>query len=133
VEVPLEQQGGADINCPNNKSKAYFNAARSRGFNLSKPLMRLALFQMDEDIYQFIWTHHHILMGWCGPWLSRNSFPLPSVQQRSRFTTGTNLFLQKLHSLAEKAGSIPIGGVLAENAKGFKPTPLGIKQNPVVF
>jgi len=32
--------------------------------------MRLAL-PDGEDIYQFIWTHHHILMdGWCGPWLS---------------------------------------------------------------
>lgn len=71
VEVPLEQQDWRGYQLPEQQEqlKAYFNAARSRGFNLSKPpLMHLALFQMGEDIYQFIWTHHHILMdGWCGP------------------------------------------------------------------
>jgi hypothetical protein len=42
---------------------------RSRGFNLSKaPLMRLALFQVDDETYQCVWTQHHILLdGWSVP------------------------------------------------------------------
>ncbi len=48
---------------------AYLDADRRRGFKLSKaPLMRLALFQIDEQTYYFSWIHHHILMdGWCRP------------------------------------------------------------------
>jgi amino acid adenylation domain-containing protein len=39
---------------------------RKSGFDLSKPpLMRLALFQLDEDSYQFVWSFHHIILdGW---------------------------------------------------------------------
>jgi len=100
VEVPLEQQDWRGYQLLEQQQlKAYFNAAQ---FHPSHPNAS-ALFQMDEDIYQFLWTHHHILMdGWCGPLVIKEFFLLPSVQQRSRFTTGTNLFLQKLHSLAEK-------------------------------
>jgi non-ribosomal peptide synthetase component F/alpha-ketoglutarate-dependent taurine dioxygenase/NRPS condensation-like uncharacterized protein len=45
----------------------YLNVERQQGFDLSKPpLMRLALFQLNDDRYQFVWSHHHIVMdGWC--------------------------------------------------------------------
>ncbi len=45
---------------------AYLKADRRRGFDLSKaPLMRLALIQMGEDTYRFIWSLHHLLVdGW---------------------------------------------------------------------
>ena len=40
---------------------------RARGFDLSNgSQMRLSVFQVADDSYQFVWTHHHILMdGWC--------------------------------------------------------------------
>lgn len=39
------------------------------------PLMRFLLIQVSEDHYQFIWTHHHILLdGWCLPILFREVF-----------------------------------------------------------
>jgi amino acid adenylation domain-containing protein len=46
----------------------YLAADRKRGFDLSKvPLLRLALFR-TPNAYQFLLSHHHILMdGWCGP------------------------------------------------------------------
>jgi amino acid adenylation domain-containing protein len=39
---------------------------RQRGFKLSKaPLMRLALLKLDQSVYQFVWSHHHLLLdGW---------------------------------------------------------------------
>ena len=45
----------------------YIERDRQRSFILSQsPLMRVALFQTDKNIHQFVWTHHHILMdGWC--------------------------------------------------------------------
>jgi non-ribosomal peptide synthetase component F/alpha-ketoglutarate-dependent taurine dioxygenase len=42
---------------------------RRRGFELTKPpLMRLTLFQMGEQEYRLVLTHHHIVLdGWCRP------------------------------------------------------------------
>jgi thioester reductase-like protein len=42
---------------------------KKRGFQLDKmPLLRWKLFQLDQDYYQLIWSHHHILIdGWCLP------------------------------------------------------------------
>ncbi len=47
--------------------EAFLQADRGRGFELYKaPLMRCALIQIDENRYQFVWSHHHLLMdGWC--------------------------------------------------------------------
>jgi len=48
---------------------AFLQADRARGFDLAiAPLMRLALFQLAEDAYAFVWTHHHLLLdGWSLP------------------------------------------------------------------
>ena len=42
------------------------DSARSGGFDLERaPLMRLTLIRTGESSYQFIWTHHHLLLdGW---------------------------------------------------------------------
>jgi amino acid adenylation domain-containing protein len=39
---------------------------RKKGFDLSNPpLMRLALFHLDENSYQLVWSFHHIMLdGW---------------------------------------------------------------------
>jgi surfactin family lipopeptide synthetase C len=57
VLPPVEQQ---------EQLEALLQAERKRGFELSEaPLMRLVLIQMGEDIYEFIWSHHHLLLdGW---------------------------------------------------------------------
>lgn len=69
VEVKLNQQDWLELlpSVQQDYLENYFDADRRQGFNLSQPpLMRLALFQLDRDSYQFVWTHHHILMdGWC--------------------------------------------------------------------
>jgi len=42
---------------------------RDRGFDFAEaPLMRLALIRLADDVFQFIWTSHHILIdGWSMP------------------------------------------------------------------
>jgi amino acid adenylation domain-containing protein/non-ribosomal peptide synthase protein (TIGR01720 family) len=57
VLPPVEQQ---------KQLEAFLHAERKRGFELSEaPLMRLVLIQMGEDVYEFIWSHHHLLLdGW---------------------------------------------------------------------
>ena len=48
------------------KLAAYIAADRSRGFDLRRPpLMRLAVMRLDENVLQFVWSHHHLMMdGW---------------------------------------------------------------------
>lgn len=52
---------------------AYLASDQTRGFHLSRaPLMRLALIRISDDEYQFVWSHHHILLdGWSGALVSR--------------------------------------------------------------
>jgi thioesterase domain-containing protein/acyl carrier protein len=68
VEVPLERQNWCVFSSfqQQEKLKVYLKTDRLRGFKLTKaPLMRLALFQISENAYQIVWTHHHILIdGW---------------------------------------------------------------------
>ncbi len=45
---------------------AYLAAERKRAFKLSEPpLMRFALIKLADDLHQFVWSKHHLLMdGW---------------------------------------------------------------------
>ncbi len=49
---------------------------RRRAFNLAKPpLMRLHLFRLEDDLYQFVWSFHHLLAdGWSMPIILREVF-----------------------------------------------------------
>ncbi|HEV2707212.1 MAG TPA: amino acid adenylation domain-containing protein [Pyrinomonadaceae bacterium] len=53
--------------------EAHLSEDRLRAFDLSRaPLMRLALIRTAEDVYHFIWTHHHLLLdGWSAALLLR--------------------------------------------------------------
>ncbi|MGA2229275.1 MAG: condensation domain-containing protein, partial [Syntrophobacteraceae bacterium] len=48
------------------QGKAYLESDRRRGFTLSKaPLMRFLLIHLADNKFQFIWSHHHLLLdGW---------------------------------------------------------------------
>jgi len=48
--------------------EAFLMANREQGFELSTaPLMRLALIRLADDVYQFVWSYHHIIIdGWSG-------------------------------------------------------------------
>jgi amino acid adenylation domain-containing protein len=52
---------------PESAVEDYKAADRARGFDLNKgSQMRLTVLGIGTDTYEFIWSHHHILMdGWC--------------------------------------------------------------------
>ncbi|NJR60573.1 MAG: hypothetical protein HC769_18105 [Cyanobacteria bacterium CRU_2_1] len=56
--TPAEQQA---------QLQGFLQADVEKGFDLRRsPLMRCALFHLEEGKYQFVWSHHHSLMdGWC--------------------------------------------------------------------
>ncbi|MFZ5515906.1 MAG: amino acid adenylation domain-containing protein [Candidatus Zhuqueibacterota bacterium] len=49
----------------------FLETDRKQGFDLSEaPLMRVTLIQRSDDVFQFVWTHHHLLLdGWSVPLL----------------------------------------------------------------
>jgi amino acid adenylation domain-containing protein len=71
VELPVERQDWREF-CPRDrdeKLRDYLRADRKREFVPSwAPLMRLALFRLDESTHQLVWTIHHVVIdGWCVP------------------------------------------------------------------
>lgn len=68
VEAPLEIQDWRDATPADQESmlRSYLADDRGGGFDLSNaPLMRMALFQVTDTSYRFVWAHHHILLdGW---------------------------------------------------------------------
>jgi len=73
TEVPLlwreHDWRGMSLETQDQQLSALLQEERSKGFDLNQaPLMRFDLIRLDEQHYEFIQHHHHILMdGWCLP------------------------------------------------------------------
>ena len=131
VEVPFEQQDWREYQLLEQQEQlaAYLSSDRTRNFNLSQPpLMRLALFHLALDTYQFVWTHHHILMdGWCGPLVIKEFLSFYQA-----FSKNSDLQLEPVCSYSKyiawlkKQDLSQIETFWRTRLQGFvKPTPLG--------
>ncbi|KAB8334017.1 AMP-binding protein, partial [Scytonema tolypothrichoides VB-61278] len=71
VKLPLEIHSWTGLSPQEQQQQlaTFIEQDQQRGFELSKaPLMRLVLIQMSDDVYQFVWSYHHILLdGWSLP------------------------------------------------------------------
>ncbi|MBH8554251.1 condensation protein [Nostocaceae cyanobacterium CENA357] len=132
VEIPFEQQDWREYSpsVQQQRLEAYLQSDRSLGFNLSKPpLMRFALFQLSEETYQFVWTHHHILMdGWCSSLLLKEF--LSFYQALSK---GENVQLTPVRPYRDylawlkQQGSSKLEKFWRQTLQNFtQPTPLGV-------
>ncbi|MDF5729956.1 MAG: amino acid adenylation domain-containing protein [Rhizonema sp. PD38] len=139
VEISLNQQDWRRLSLSQQEEKleTYLSADRLRGFNMTEPpLMRLALFQVDSNAYQFIWTSHHILTdGWCVPLIFKEVFAFYEA-----FSKDQDLSLESSHPYRNyiawlKQQDLSQAEVFWRNKlQGFKsPTPLGIEAEPVNF
>ncbi len=56
--------------------ESFIHADRNESFDLSQaPLMRFALIQLNDNVYQFVWSFHHLLIdGWSGHLLFKDVF-----------------------------------------------------------
>ena len=70
---------------------AFLQAERERGFKLDKaPLMCCTLIQLADNNYQFVWSHHHLLMdGWCLSIVLKEVWAFYEA-----FNRGENLYLE---------------------------------------
>lgn len=68
VEVPLASLDWRSISYDDQRErlKGFLDQDRAKGFDLSTPpLMRLTLIRLKDQSYEFVWTHHHLLLdGW---------------------------------------------------------------------
>ncbi len=76
MTIAQEDWRGLDPAEQQRRLAAFLPAEQARGFDLTKaPLIRLALLRLADDAYEFVWTHHHILLdGWSIPLLLREVF-----------------------------------------------------------
>ncbi|NET44013.1 condensation domain-containing protein [Okeania sp. SIO2B3] len=96
VKIPLETEDWREFSPSHQKEKLtdYIQTKRQQGFNLTQvPIMSLALFQVGDDTYQFVWTFHHILLdGWS------LGIIMQEVQQcYEELSQGQNLSLKPTH------------------------------------
>jgi hypothetical protein len=68
VEIPFVQEDWREFSSAEQRDRleAFLREDRARGFDPAKaPLLRLALFQAEPDVYQMVWSFHHLqLDGW---------------------------------------------------------------------
>jgi alpha-ketoglutarate-dependent taurine dioxygenase len=115
------------------QSSAFLRTDRTQGMELSKaPLMRLALFRLADGVYQFTWTHHHILLdGWSLPILFKEVFTFYEA-----FRQGADLRLEKGRPYRDYIAWLQrqdlsrAEAFWREELKGFTtPTPLWVTRN----
>ncbi|PYQ23999.1 MAG: hypothetical protein DMF81_06875 [Acidobacteria bacterium] len=63
----VEDLRGAAPDAQEQRIEDFLREDRRRGFALdAAPLVRCALFRLDEVRHRFVWTYHHLLLdGWC--------------------------------------------------------------------
>src|SRR3954470_22339064 len=136
AELPfsLEDLRGLESVEQRSRVEAYGRADLLTGFVLSRPpLMRLKLFRLGDELYQFVWTHHHILMdGWCRPLLLEEV-----ISTYHALAAGRDLRLRPCPAYGEyidwlrRQDPLASKGFWTEALRGFRhPTPLGRSATP---
>ncbi|MEM9820490.1 MAG: amino acid adenylation domain-containing protein, partial [Bacteroidota bacterium] len=78
MDLPLEVMDLSTLTSGQQQSQveAIASAEVAKGFHFSQaPLMRVSLLLLGENRFQFIWTHHHILLdGWSLPIILKTLF-----------------------------------------------------------
>ncbi len=73
VTLPFEQQDWRQLSTSEQQQQwqTWLQRDRKRGCDPAQaPLMRITLIQFADDRYQFVWSHHHLLLdGWSTPLL----------------------------------------------------------------
>src|SRR6476469_4564892 len=78
VDVPLEKHDWRDSTAEvqGQLLEEYLTLDRSSGFDLeTPPLIRLALFRTDDEVYKFVFSRHHLILDrWSRSVLNREVF-----------------------------------------------------------
>ncbi len=139
VKVPLEQLDWRHLTSSEQQKQleAFLHSERKQGLGLAKaPLIRLTLIYLAQDHYQFIWTHHHILIdGWSGSLIFKEVLAFYEA-----FSQGQDLHLEKPRPYRDyiawlkKQDSSAAEAFWRQTLQDFtRPTPLGAIAQPTGF
>ncbi|HKH46873.1 MAG TPA: amino acid adenylation domain-containing protein [Thermoanaerobaculia bacterium] len=86
LEVRRESWRGLGADEQRSRLDRFLEAERERGFDPAEaPLMRLALFDLEPEAHQMVWTIHHLLVdGWSQGQLLRELFTAYAAFSRGR-------------------------------------------------
>jgi hypothetical protein len=88
VELPFQLEDWRGLSSIEQRDRlaTYLEADRRRGFELNKaPLLRMALFQVDDNCYQLVLSHHHIIVdGWSAALVFKEAFALYEAYSQGR-------------------------------------------------
>ena len=86
LEVRRESWRGLGESEQRARLDRFLEAERERGFDPAEaPLMRLALFDLEPEVHQMVWTIHHLLVdGWSQGQLLRELFTAYAAFSRGR-------------------------------------------------
>lgn len=88
VQLPFEKQNWQNLSADEQEQrlKIFLSEDKQRGFKfLEAPLIRCAIFETGQDLYQFVWSHHHILLdGWCLPIILNEVFTYYDAYSRGQ-------------------------------------------------
>ncbi|MBW4678521.1 MAG: amino acid adenylation domain-containing protein [Microcoleus vaginatus WJT46-NPBG5] len=113
--------------------ETFLKKDQERNFELtSAPLIRITLIQLEENTYQFIWSHHHLILdGWSLPLILKEVFAFYDA-----FCEGKELNLARPRPYRDYIAWLHRQDLSAaesfwrETLKGFTaPTPLVVEQN----
>lgn len=117
--------------------QGFLRAERELGFELTKaPLMRLTLFHLADETYEFVWSHHHILMdGWSGALIRNEVYAFyDAIVNERDLRLGQPRPYKHYISWLQQQDLSQAEAFWSKMLKGFKkPIPLGsrISHNPV--
>ena len=92
IRVPIEQHDwrGVDPTEQQEHLASFLKCDRDQGFDFSQaPLMRLNLIRLADEVYQIIWSKHHLILdGWSAPLVFKEV-----IQLYAAFCQGKNVSL----------------------------------------
>jgi len=112
--------------------KVFLDSDRQNGFQLSQaPLMRLYLIQLNKNSYQFIWSHHHLLLdGWSFPLVIKDLLNFyQAISQGKTFQDKPALSYRHYIAWLQQQNQEPSEKFWKQKLKGFTtPTPLTVEK-----
>lgn len=90
VKLTFEQRDWRALSKAEQQQMAELLAAdEQRGFHLQRPpLMRILLIRLADDLYEFVWSYHHLLLdAWCRSIVLREVFALYDAFRQGRDLT----------------------------------------------
>ena len=86
ADLPYAQHDWRRRTDPAGDFDRFLGVDRAAGFDLAvPPLMRLTIFEVDDQVYRFVWTHHHLLLdGWSLPLVMQELFGFAEAARHGR-------------------------------------------------